>query len=74
MQRNEMQCKNQPVRVKAGGKGWTCEMVARQKVTQGGGGATRFNMTTSQKTRGNREEKWTTGGGASRGRGCSLRE
>ncbi len=46
----------------------------RQKLTQGEGGMTRCGMTTSWQTRGTREEKWTRGGGASRGGGGVLRE
>jgi hypothetical protein len=34
----------------------------------------RCNMLTSPRTRGNREDKWTTGGGASRGGGVASRE
>jgi hypothetical protein len=50
--------------MKAGGEGWTQEVVALQKMTQGGGGATGCHMTTSRQTRGNREEKWLQGGSA----------
>jgi hypothetical protein len=67
MQHNKMGCNNQPVQMKVRGKGWTREAVVRQKVTQGGGDAIRWDMTIGQQMRGNQEEKWTTGGGASQG-------
>jgi hypothetical protein len=67
-----MQSDNQPVQMKAGGQGWTCEAAAQQKVTRGGGGATRCNMSTSRQRRGNWEEKWTRGGGMLQGRGGAL--
>ncbi len=73
-QRNEMQRGSQPVQMKAGGWGWTHEAAALRKVMQGGGGATRCNMTTSRQTRGNQEEKWTRGGSSLQGRGGISRE
>jgi hypothetical protein len=69
-----MQRNNQLVQMKAGGKGWTREATVQQNVMQGGGGATRCNMTTSRQTRGNQEEKSATGDSTSQGSGSALQE
>jgi hypothetical protein len=46
----------------------------QQKMPQGGGGASRCNMSTSRQTRGNQAEKWTRGGSTAQDRGTVLRE
>jgi hypothetical protein len=72
-----MQCDNQPARLKRGVNYLLFRRLraARQKVMQGRGGTTRGNATTSQQTRGKREEmhQQTKGDGALIGQGCVLR-
>ena len=73
----KMQCDNQPARLKRGVNYLLFRRLraARQKVMQGRGGTTRGNATTSQQTRGKREEmhQQTKGDGALIGQGCVLR-